>query len=131
MSILLFICLSLVACKGTSPTDEHVLDVIDFTLMSDSERADMLKEVLNNPTEYVGKFLKVAGSYRSDFPLHFVTVEGASPCCSTGMEFAFDVEQAIVDGTFIELTGIFAVYREGDRYGTRLDAETLTTLESR
>jgi len=81
---------------ATEAAGETFADVqvdVDFTLLSDIMARAELNNLLTNSNQYIGKTIKVSGSYYSLYlpetsqEYHFISFAYADACCRSGLEF--------------------------------------------
>ncbi len=109
-----------------------VPDFVDLTEMSSTMVYSYVYDMLIRPTEYLGKTVKVHGTYNqiyfeaNDTTYNYVVVNDATGCCPQGIEFIVPegVEFPAQD-TPIELVGVFESYDRGDFKYTRLVVEEI------
>jgi len=127
-SILLCLCL---LCGLAAGCAGRVPDFIDLTKMSDTLRSAELANVTANPVKYLGKTIKLGGTYQAEYYepasryYHGVYVFDAAACCQSGLEFQWNGQHRYPDdypenGTAIEVTGVLASYKELGRTNYRL-----------
>ncbi len=109
---------------------------IDMSKLTEAAAYDEVSRIIESPMEYVGKNIKISGTYH----LYFDGVTGKTyPNCTftdrtgmnmAGMEFSLKEGQTYpADGSFITVSGHFDVYEEdGDYYCALLDADLLEEI---
>ncbi|MBQ9887280.1 MAG: hypothetical protein IJM37_10565 [Lachnospiraceae bacterium] len=96
---------------------------VDLTTLSGTMVYSEVYNMMNNPTEYLGKTVKMEGTfavYEGNYRNYYAcVVADALACCSQGIEFLLDEEHVYPDdypelGTNIIVTGVFDMYSEDD-----------------
>ena len=96
---------------------------VDLTLLSETMVSAELTSILSNPTEYIGKRIKMKGLYYSDYydetdkNYHFVIFTDNTACCSYDLEFIREGDYIYPDDypeneTDIEVVGVLNSYEE-------------------
>ncbi len=91
---------------------------VDLTVLSSTMVYAEVFNIMLEPESYLKKTIKVRGEYYSYYHeekqeyYHFIVIADATACCQQGLEFILLGEHQYpddfpVDGTEIELTGIF------------------------
>lgn len=125
LSLFLVLCLTgglAAGCQNKDTSTPEVLDV-DLTVMSSTMVYAEVYNMMVNPDDYIGKIVKMRGSYYAPFYeetntyYHYVIIEDATACCTQGIEFIWNGEHNYpgdypAENTEIELVGIFGSYEE-------------------
>ena len=89
---------------------------IDLTPLSGNMLYAALYQMVNDPTAYAGKTVKLDGTYTvyetddPTVPIHACIVRDAAGCCASGLEFRLAAPHAYPpDGSLIALTGTLAL----------------------
>ena len=120
-----FLTVVIVLCSifsGFALAENQIVDV-DLTALSITMRAAEMFNMQMQPENYLGKTVKLQGSYSVTYsestntPYHFVLVADAAACCQQGMEFIWNGEHAFpedypVINKDIEVLGVFSVYEK-------------------
>lgn len=96
---------------------------VDLTKLSSIMVYAEVYNMMTSPDEYLGKTVKMQGPYYASYfedtkkYYHYVIIEDATACCQQGLEFIWDGEHKYpndypIDGTNIEVTGVFGSYEE-------------------
>jgi len=96
---------------------------IDLTEMSSSLVYSEVYNIVTEPTEYLGKVIKVAGTFNASYfeptdnYYYYVIVQDATACCANGIEFIWNGQHDFPNeypdnGDTIEITGVFGQYEE-------------------
>ena len=104
------------------PPEMGEIDVDLTTLSSTMVYAEVFN-IVSNPTDYLGKTIKVNGLYYSYYfsqteqYYHHVFIPDATACCQQGLELIWSGDHTYpddypVDETEIEITGVFWEYDE-------------------
>ena len=110
-------------------TDPSVKDGavdVDLTALSSTMVYAEVYNMMTNPDAYMGKTLKVRGTYYSTYledtknTYYFVVISDATACCQQGIEFIWNGEHSDLqdypeEGSEIEVTGVFGSYQEQDQ----------------
>lgn len=101
----------------------------DFTTMGSDMVYATVYQMMINPNEYVGKTVKMSGSYYANYfeptdkYYHYVIIQDATACCEQGLEFVWDDGSHVYpdeypkEETEVEVIGVFETYtEEGDDY---------------
>ncbi|MCR5148255.1 MAG: hypothetical protein K6C35_04715 [Eubacterium sp.] len=113
---------------------------IDITEMSSDMVYATVYQMVYNPQDYIGKTVKISGQYyvaysneeNNDNFYNYCLVADAKACCQQGLEFkCIDGHEVYPDdfpedGTDVEVTGVFEMYREGKYTYTRLNYAEMT-----
>lgn len=99
----------------------------DLSTMSNEMAYVMLYQIGTDPEQYIGKTLKIRGSYYAIYDeetqkyYHYVVIFDSAACCSQGIEFIWEdgihiyPDDYPLDKTEIEVVGQFEAYtEEGD-----------------
>lgn len=98
---------------------------VDLTLLSSTMVYAEVYNIMMNPTQYIGKTIKINGPYYAQYFdetglfYHYVIIEDATACCAQGLEFIWNGEHIYPDDypedqTRIEVIGVFDSYEELD-----------------
>lgn len=108
---------------------------VDLTQLSSTMVYSEVMNMVNNPDQYLGKKVKMAGYFsvytdeKSQKNYYACVVSDATACCQQGLEFELRGNPTYPDdypqvNSLIIVTGIFQVYEEeGNRYCKLIDAE--------
>ena len=122
--------------EKASPAASDGFDV-DLTQLSSSMVYGQVYDMVNNSDTYVGKSVKMRGSFsyykdeQTGKEYFAVLIADATACCSQGIEFILKGDPVYPDdypavGTDITVTGTFAWYKEDyATYCQLLDAEII------
>ncbi len=107
---------------------------VDLTVLSSTMVYSEVYNIMVNPNSYVGKTIKMRGSYSGFYDeasgnYYFACIiQDATACCSQGIEFVLTDDYSYPedypeDGDIITVTGVFDTYLEGEyMYCTLRDA---------
>ena len=113
---------------------------IDLTLLSSTMvYAEVNNMTVTSPEDYLGKTIRLSGSYYSayydqtDTVYHFVLIADAASCCQQGLEFILEEDYLPPDGypddlTEVEIFGTYRRYEELGQVYYYVAAETLVEL---
>ncbi|NMP37881.1 MAG: hypothetical protein GX051_07120 [Clostridiales bacterium] len=112
---------------------------VDLTALSGTMVYAEVYNMVNNPQQYTGKTIKVAGKYnasyydKTDNYYHYVIVADATACCQQGLEFVWSGEHKYPqdypqDAAQIELIGTYGSYTEQGTTYHCLFVENVKTL---
>lgn len=94
---------------------------LDLTKLSGTMVYGEVFQLLVEPQAYVGKTIKVRGTYRVDntsrenTSYHFIMIQDAAACCQNGLEFM--ANEYPEDSAEIEIVGTYSTYEEeGNTY---------------
>lgn len=125
----------------TAETVEQSDDVdVDLTELVSTLVYAEVYGMMMNPEEYMGKTVKMSGSYYASFIeetnsyYHFVIIEDAAACCQSGLEFIWNGDHAYpddypADNTKVEVEGVFDSYDELGQTYYYLSADDIKVLE--
>ena len=93
---------------------------LDLTAMSDTVMYSMVLDMEENPEEYLGRTVKMTGSYASMYSeeqgkmLYACLIQDATACCSQGLEFepVEEPDESLEQGTEITVVGVLNSYEE-------------------
>jgi len=112
--LLCFIYFLTIGCGAEKKTDDDI--VIDIVAMSETLAGATMLNILNEPERYVGKTIRVAGTYQpfywdeEDRYFHDLIVESQAGCCPKILEFILSGDDYPMAGAMIELVGIYSSY---------------------
>lgn len=114
------------------PKDKDAIDV-DLTLLSSTMVYSEVYNMMYNPDDYIGKSVKMSGTYRSfldentDTLYHYCVITDATACCAQGMEFVLENDlQYPKESETICVVGTFETYMEGEnKYCTLKNARIM------
>ena len=122
--------------EGTTGVPQAGIDV-DLTAMSGTMVYSEVYNMMCNPSDYVGKSVKMRGEFNvfsnneTGKTYYACIIKDATACCAQGVEFIASAKYSFPkdypqDGEDITVTGIFSTYTEGDTlYCTLKDSEIL------
>ena len=121
ISFAVCVCMILILC-GCSKS-KVTREVLDLTAMSSTMVYSEVYNMVSNPTEYLGKSVKVRGTFTSSVydqtgkDYFYILISDATACCQQGLEFIWSGEHNYPDdypeiGSTVETTGIFSSYDE-------------------
>lgn len=102
---------------------------IDLCVLTDNMRYSMLFEIYSKPDNYLGKTVKINGTYRPYFDertnknYHYLMIKDKLACCENGIEFIWDdnshayPEEYPNEGDNLVISGKYSVYNEVDESG--------------
>jgi len=108
---------------GSEASEDSVRIDVDLASFSASMVSAAYTDIMTAPEQYIGKVIRAKGMYDPFYfdetgrYHHFITIEGPPGCCPHSLEFIRSDEHAYPDdypleGTMIEITGIFNVIEE-------------------
>jgi len=153
---LIMLCVSLLLCAcGNSQQDSSTSDTaivpqstqavtqkatvdIDLTKMSSTMVYSKVYDMLDNPEAYVGKTVKMKGSFAAydgnEYREHYFAcvIADATACCQQGMEFRLKDDAVYPDdyptvGKDITVVGTFNTYMEGEQKYAELKDSTIVS----
>ena len=138
-SILLALCLLCLCAPGCAESKKDERDFIDLTRLTDILLFAELNNIMASPGNYVGKTIKVRGTYDAQFYeptqtfYHAVLIADETSCCSQGFEFRWSGEHSYPEdypeiGAKIEITGVFGRYDEFGNAYHYLKTDGITAL---
>lgn len=121
----ILICVS--ACensKSQNDNTEETVSTVDLTVFSDIMVYSQIYNIITNPTDYLGKIIKLTGNFAffedsANGNQYFAClVNDETGCCSLGFEFVLDgnfsyPEDYPSPGTEVTVTGTLETYEEG------------------
>ena len=122
--------------EGTTGVPQAGIDV-DLTAMSGTMVYSEVYNMMCNPSDYVGKHIKMRGEFNvfsnneTGKTYYACIIKDATACCAQGVEFIASNKYSYPkdypqDGEDITVTGVFTTYMEGDTmYCTLKDSEIL------
>ncbi len=95
---------------------------MDLTAMSDTVMYSVVTDMANNPEEYMGRTIKMTGSFASMYveeqgkTLYACLIQDATACCSQGLEFEpiEEPDESLEQGSEITVVGVLDSYEEDD-----------------
>jgi len=130
--LLIIICTLVAGCAGGGESQKEEREAVqvdvDLTVLSETVLSAELMHIILNSDDYVGKTIRVRGTYYSLFHeasgefYHYVITKQGDECCQEGLEFVWNGDHTFPDdypemGTPIELYGVFSRYQgEGIRF---------------
>lgn len=103
---------------------------IDLTKMSSTMVYSTVFNMVNNPTNFVGKTMRMRGEYTT-YPIsatqtiHACLVRDAAGCCSQGLEFVLSNGNYPAGANEITVVGTIAVQKISGKYVCYLKNSTL------
>ena len=103
---------------------------IDLTKMSSTMVYSTVFNMVNNPTNFVGKTMRMRGEYTT-YPIsasetiHACLVRDAAGCCSQGLEFVLSNGNYPTGANEITVVGTIAVQKISGKYVCYLKNSTL------
>jgi len=134
--VIVFISISIVNCSNESISNSDEID-LDFTGLSATIAEAMYHNVVNNSADYLGKTIRVSGTYNPLFlpqngnTYHYIVVIPGDECCQLSFEFMLPANDMHLDSfppklTPIEVTGVLSRYTErGITYLYLADSEMI------
>ena len=152
---LILLCISLLLCScgdskaadssntanasvGTEAVTQQAAIDIDLTKMSSTMIYSKVYDMLDNPDAYVGKTVKMKGSFAaydgSEYREHYFAcvIADATACCQQGLEFRLKDGLTYPDdyptiGKNITVIGTFNTYMEGEQKYAELKDSTIVS----
>ncbi len=113
---------------------------VDLTALSSTMVFAEVLHMMQEPSDYMGKIIRVRGPYATNFypptglNYHYVVVEDAAACCAQGLEFIWSGEHAAEDypkkQARIEVVGKFDCYEEEGQTYFYLAVDDIITVEA-
>ena len=114
-------------------------EYVDFTRLSGIMRTATFHVIMMNPDDYIGKTIRVNGSYLYMFDdatglyYHFVMGGGGDNCCGMGFEIRLSGDFVFPDdypdiNAMIDVTGVLNEYEELGRLYLYLAIDDITVL---
>jgi len=125
--------------NGSPAARQDVHVDVDLTALSSTMAQAEFINILTNPSDYLGKTIRVRGPYFNinfqEFGevFHFVMVIEGDECCRMGFEFILSGDYAYPDDfpsqyARIEITGVLSVIEHGEQNFLYLATDEITLL---
>lgn len=121
---MIWMVLALLLCSCGVPADTPAENVdVDLTTLSSTMVYSQVSDMVQNPTQYIGKTVKMQGPFAtmdSEGTTYFACIiSDATACCAQGIEFVrkgqYEYPADYPDaGDEITVTGVFESYQEGE-----------------
>jgi hypothetical protein len=126
-NLLSLICLLILAgCSGSAGNKAADLDL---SVLSSTVLSVEMSNITQTPGDYLGKTIRVRGSYSADQNGHYVITKKGDSCCPLeGFAFVYSGEYPEEQAT-IEVFGVFSSYEDNDRIRYYLAVDELSVKQ--